>query len=324
MPKSESHLVRNVAIVGLSIGAAGLGLGYCSEQFGFNESEEGRGTRSELTLPASELETSLGVLAVTNDIELRVTHDIEAFGETADLYTDVFPATVPGFVEFKVEDMPQQDIDDQGTPAVTDDRVTVTIDRGDIFLQERAEQLQDSVTFRVEDGKLAEGSGLPIEVGTRVALDDGEYQTGQYSFDPEEAESIFTKLGDAITFGFTDINSGTAENVTRLGQLAALNPACIRAVEEGVGIDNLIAASFQDMYEARGAAAENVTVEFEGEYPEDFGDMPDESGVTFNEYTENVEASLEGDNQKQISFSSDCNADGTREPNSQVRIANAR
>ena len=79
-----------------AFGLAAFGLGYCSSQFGLGTSEEGRGTDSDLLFPASELETTLAVLAVHNSIELRVTHDIEVFGERRSIYTDVYPAEVPG------------------------------------------------------------------------------------------------------------------------------------------------------------------------------------------------------------------------------------
>jgi len=88
-----------------AVGLAAFGIGYCSDQFGFTESEEGRGLGSELIFPASELETTLTLIAVQNTVELRVTHDVEIFGRTQSLYTDVYPAQVPGFVEFKIEDV---------------------------------------------------------------------------------------------------------------------------------------------------------------------------------------------------------------------------
>ena len=108
-------------------------------------------------------------------------------------------------------------------------------------VQERVEQMREPVTFTVADGRLAEGSGLPIEAGTRVFLADGEYTTGAFEFDPEGAESIVTKLADGVTLGLTDLNAGTSENILRIAQLATLNPACLRAADEAVGFDQLIA-----------------------------------------------------------------------------------
>jgi hypothetical protein len=320
---AESHTARNILFAGAGFAGIVWGLGECTDIINFGESEEGRGTRSELVLPASELETSMGFIAVQNDIELRVTHDLEIAGRTVDLYTDVFPAQIPGFVEFKIEDMPEITVVEGGDPnSASDDEVTVQLSREDIFLQERTEQLQDSVSFTVRDGRLTEGEGLPIELGTRVMLEDGTYETGVFDFDPEQAESIITKVADAFTFGLTDINAGTTENLSRLGQLATLNPACIRAVDESVGLDKLIGTSFEDVLVRNGYQAEDITVEFDGKYPE-YDEFPDETGTTFNEYTEIVEAALEGDNQKTIDFSADCDADGVVETGSKVTISSA-
>jgi hypothetical protein len=52
---------------------------------------------------------------VQNTVELRVTHDVEIFGRTQSLCTDVYPAHVPGFVEFKIEDVPEVQV----TPPAT-------------------------------------------------------------------------------------------------------------------------------------------------------------------------------------------------------------
>ena len=213
-----------------AVGVAALGIGYCSDQFGFNESEEGRGVNSRLVFPASELETTLGLMAVQNNVELRVTHDIEILGRTQDIYTDVFPAQVPGLLEFRVEDLPDIEVSNNN-------EVTVTIPRANVFVQERVEQLREPVTFTVEDGRVSEAGGLPIEKGTRVFLEDGTYSTGAFVFDPEESESILTKAVDGMTLGLTNINVGTAENVLKIGQLATLNPACIRLAAERIGLE---------------------------------------------------------------------------------------
>ena len=75
----------------------------------------------------------------------------------------------------------------------------MTIARDSVFVQDRVEQLREPVGFTVADGRLVEGSGLPIEPGTRVFLADGEYTTGAFEFDPEGAESVVTKLADGPT-----------------------------------------------------------------------------------------------------------------------------
>jgi len=237
-----------------ALGVAALGLGYCSDQFGFNESEEGRGVNSKLVFPASELETTLGLMAVQNDVELRVTHDIEILGRTQDIYTDVFPAQVPGLLEFRVEDLPDVEV-------TNENEVKVTIPRANVFVQERVEQLREPVTFTVEDGRISEAGGLPIEKGTRVFLEDGTYSTGAFVFDPEESESIMTKAVDGMTLGLTNINVGTAENVLKIGQLATLNPACIRLAAETVGPEQLFAAGVRDHLLRRGFGAPNIEIE---------------------------------------------------------------
>src|SRR4030095_12087524 len=97
-------------------------------------------------------------VAGQNDVELRVTHDIEILGRTQDIYTDVFPAQVPGLLEFRVEDLP--DVERGGR-----DKVAVPIPRANVFVQERVEQLREPVSFTVEDGRVSEAGGLPIEEG---------------------------------------------------------------------------------------------------------------------------------------------------------------
>jgi hypothetical protein len=305
---------RTVIAVVAAVGLAALGLGYCSDQFGFNESEEGRGVTSEMVFPASELETTLGLIAVQNSIELRVTHDIEVFGRVQDLYTDVFPAEVPGFVELKIEDVPEVEISGD------DDRVTVTIARDDVFVQERVEPLQEPVDFTVADGRIADEGGLPIERGTRVFLEDGNYSTGAFVFDPEGAESALTKIADGVTLGLTDINAGTSENILKIAQLATLNPACLRAADETVGLEALIAGGIEDYFVGRGFPAERVEVEFTGEFPA-YDEFPDETGATFQESLASVEDSLAGDNQKTIDLAADCDSDAVIEPDSGISVS---
>jgi hypothetical protein len=301
-----------------AFGLAAFGLGYCSSQFGLGTSEEARGTDSELLFPASELETTLAVLAVHNTIELRVSHDVEVFGENRSLYTDVYPAEVPGFVELRIEDVPEIEVE-QGAGAGGGDRVRVSIARDAVFVQERVEQLRDPVTFTVADGRLAEGSGLPIETGTRVFLADGEYTTGAFVFDPEGAESVVTKLADGVTLGLTDLNAGTSENVLRLAQLATLNPACLRAADEAVGFDRLIAGGIEDHLVRRGVDPDDIEFAFTGEYPP-YDEIPDETGATFAESRRSVEQALAGDNEKTIDLAADCDADAVVEPDSALTL----
>lgn len=307
---------RTLIVAIAAIGLAGLGIGYCSDQFGFNASEEGRGLGSEVVFPASELETTLAVIAVQSTIELRVTHDIEVFGRTQDLYTDVYPAEVPGFVELRIEDVPDVEVTRDGGDG---DRVTVTIAREDIFVQERVEQLREPVSFTVADGRIVDEGGLPIETGTRVFLEDGSYTTGAFVFDPEGAESALTKIADAVTLGLTDINAGTSENILRIAQLATLNPACIRAVDESVGIERLIAGGIEDYFVGEGFPAERVEVEFTGELPA-YDELPDETGATFQESRRSVEESLAGDNKKSIEMAADCDSDAVIEPDSALSL----
>ena len=304
--------IRTAIAAVAAFGLAALGLGYCSNQFGFNESEEGRGTRSRLVFPASELETTLGLMAVQNNVELRVTHDIEILGRTQDIYTDVFPARVPGLLEFRVEDVPDIEVSN-------DNKVMVTIPRGNVFVQERVEQLREPVEFTVEDGRIAEPGGLPIEKGTRVFLEDGTYSTGAFVFDPEQSESILTKAVDGMTLGLSNINAGTAENVLKIGQLATLNPACIRLAAERVGLEELLSAGIRDHLVRKGFSPEDIDIEFTGEFPA-YDQFPDETGATFDEVRRSVEAGLAGDNQKTIQFSTDCDSDSIAEPDSTVSI----
>jgi hypothetical protein len=316
MRRAEKRLkgggrIRTAIAAVAAIGLAALGLGYCSDQFGFNDTEEGRGTSSELVFPASELETTLGLIAVQNNVELRVTHDIEILGRTQDIYTDVFPAQVPGLLEFRVEDLPDVE--------VSDEEVKVTIPRANVFVQERVEQLREPVTFTVEDGRISEEGGLPVEKGTRVFLEDGTYSTGAFVFDPEQSESVMTKAADGITLGLTDINAGTAENILRIAQLATLNPACIRLAAETVGLEQLFAAGIRDHLLRRGFGARNIEIEFTGDFPA-YDQFPDETGATFDESRRSVEAALAGENQKTIEFSADCDSDSIMEPDSTISI----
>ena len=308
-------VVRTAIAAVAALGLAALGLGYCSDQFGFNESEEGRGVSSRLVFPASELETTLGLIAVQNDVELRVTHDVEILGRTQDIYTDIFPAQVPGLLEFRVEDLPDVEVSN-------DNQVKVTIPRDHVFVQERVEQLREPVEFTVEDGRISEAGGLPIEEGTRVFLEDGTYSTGAFVFDPEQSESILTKAVDGMTLGLTNINSGTAENVLKIGQLATLNPACIRLAAERVGLDELMAGGIRDHLLRKGFRAEDIDIEFTGEFPA-YDQFPDETGATFEEARRRVEAGLAGENQKTIQFSTDCDSDSIAEPDSTVSISAA-
>ena len=305
-----------------ALGLAAFGLGYCSSQFGLGNSEEGRGTDSDLLFPASELETTLAVLAVHNSIELRVTHDVELLGETRSLYTDVYPAEVPGFVELRIEDVPEIDVD-EGAGARGGDRVRVTIARDAVFVQERVEQLRAPVTFTVADGRLAEGNGLPIEPGTRVFLRDGEYTTGAFVFDPEGAESAVTKLADGVTLGMTDLNAGTSENILRIAQLATLNPACLRAADEAVGFDTLIAGGIEDHLVRQGVDPDDIEFSFTGDYPP-YDEIPDETGATFAESRRTVEQALAGENDKTIDLAADCDADSVVEPDSLVTLTAER
>jgi hypothetical protein len=315
-------LGRTAVAAVAAFGVAAFGLGYCTSQFGVGESEEGRGTDSALLFPASELETTLAVLAVHNSIELRVTHDIELFGENRAIYTDVYPAEVPGFVELRIEEVPDIDVD-EGAGRDGGDRVEVTIARDSLFVQERVEQLRDPVTFTVADGRLVEGSGLPIEPGTRVFLADGEYTTGAFRFDPEGAESVVTKVADGVTLGLTDLNAGTSENILRIAQLATLNPACLRAADEAVGFDRLISGGIEDHLLRQGIDAGDIEFTFTGEYPP-YDEVPDETGATFAESRRSVEQALAGDNEKHIEMSADCDADAVVEPGSAVTITAER
>jgi hypothetical protein len=307
--------VRGVALLVAAVGLAGLGLGYCSDRFGLRQSDEGGGVDSAITFPASELETTLAVVAVHNTIELRVTHDIEVFGRTQDLYTDVYPAEVPGFVELRIDDLPDIDIDG-GV-------VTVSVDRGEVYVQERVEQLGEPVAFTVHDGRIVEGQGLPVDAGTRVFLEDGSYSTGAFSFDPEAAESVLTKIADGVTLGLTDISAGTSENILKIAQLATLNPACLQAVDETVGLDSLLAAGIVDHFVEEGYAAADVDVVFTGEYPA-YDAFPDETGTTFAEARQAVAEALRGDNKKTIDLAADCDADDVVEPASSLSITPAR
>jgi hypothetical protein len=307
---------RTAILAVAAFGLAAFGLGYCSSQFGLGTSEEGRGLDSDLLFPASELETTLAVLAVHNSIELRVTHDIEVFGEQRSIYTDVYPAEVPGFVELRIEDVPDIDVDEG---AGGGGRVRVSLARDAVFVQERVEQLREPVTFTIADGRLAEGSGLPIESGTRVFLADGEYTTGAFVFDPEGAESVITKLADGVTLGLTDINAGTSENILRIAQLATLNPACLRAADEAVGFDQLIAGGIEDHLVGRGVDPDDIEFAFTGEYPA-YDEIPDETGATFAESRESVEQALAGDNEKTIELAADCDADAVVEPDSAISL----
>lgn len=307
--------VRTAIAAVAAVGLAAVGIGYCSNQFGFNESEEGRGVSSRLVFPASELETTLGLMAVQNNVELRVTHDIEILGRTQDIYTDIFTAQVPGLLEFRVEDLPDIEVS-------SDNEVKVTIPRANVFVQERVEQLREPVTFTVEDGRIADAGGLPIEKGTRVFLEDGTYSTGEFVFDPEESESILTKAVDGMTLGLTNLNSGTAENVLKIGQLATLNPACIRLAAERVGLEELLAGGIRDHLLRKGFSAQNIDIEFTGDFPA-YDQFPDETGATFEEARHSVEAGLAGDNQKTIQFSTDCDSDSIAEPDSTVSLTSA-
>jgi hypothetical protein len=308
-----------------AVGLAAFGIGYCSDQFGFTESEEGRGLGSELIFPASELETTLALIAVQNTVELRVTHDVEIFGRTQSLYTDVYPAQVPGFVEFKIENVPEVEVTPAGDGADREgersagDHVRVTIARDDVFVQERVEQLREPVSFTVADGRIADEGGLPIETGTRVFLADGTYSTGEFVFDPEGAESVLTKVADGVTLGLTDINAGTSENILKIAQLATLNPACIRAADESVGLERLIGGGIEDYLVGQGFRPEDIEIEFTGEFPA-YDRFPDETGATFEESRQSVEAALAGDNQKTVEFSAACNSDAVIEPDSAISL----
>ena len=304
---------RTVIAAIAAVGVAALGIGYCSDQFGFNESDEGRGVSSDLVFPASELETTLGLIAVQNNVELRVTHDIEIFGRRQDIYTDVYPADVPGLLEFRIEDVPEIELTD-------DDQVEVTIPRGEVFVQERVEQLREPVTFTVEDQRITEEGGLPIEEGTPVFLEDGSYSTGEFSFDPEQAESLLTKAADGITLGLTDISTGASENILKIAQLATLNPACIRLAAERIGLEELFAAGIRDHLVGQGFREEDIEIGFTGEFPA-YDQFPDETGATFQESRRSVEAALRGDNQKTLEFSADCDSDSIVEPDSTVSIS---
>lgn len=317
-PRRGRGLGRTAIAAVAAFGLAAFGLGYCSSQFGLGTSEEGRGTDSDLLFPASELETTLALLAVHNSIELRVSHDVELFGENRSIYTDVYPAEVPGFVELRIEDVPDIDVD-EGGGRDGGDRVTVTIARDSVFVQERVEQLREPVTFTVADGRLAEGSGLPIEPGTRVFLADGEYTTGAFEFDPEGAESVVTKLADGVTLGLTDLNAGTSENILRIAQLATLNPACLQAADEAVGFDHLIAGGIEDHLVRQGIDPGDIEFAFTGAYPP-YDEFPDETGATFAESRHSVEQALAGDNEKTIEMSADCDADSVVEPDSAISL----
>ena len=316
--RGPAGLVRTAIAAVAALGLGAFGLGYCSSQFGFGESEEGRGTDSDLLFPASELETTLAVLAVHNSIELRVTHDVELFGEQQALYTDVFPAEVPGFVELRIEDVPDIEVA-EGEGRNGGDRVRVTIARDSVFVQERVEQLSAPVAFTVADGRLVEGNGLPIEPGTRVFLADGEYTMGAFEFDPEGAESTVTKVADGVTLGLTDLNAGTSENIMRIAQLATLNPACLRTADEAVGLDQLIAGGLEDHLVRRGFDPADIEIVFTGEFPP-YDEFPDETGATFAESRRGVEQALAGENEKTIDMAADCDGDAVVEPDSVVPL----
>ena len=258
------------------------------------------------------------MLAVHNSIELRVTHDVEMFGEQRPLYTDVYPAEVPGFVELRIEDVPDIDVA-EGEGRGGGDRVRVTIARDSVFVQERVEQLREPVSFTVADGRLVEGSGLPIEPGTRVFLADGEYTTGAFEFDPEGAESAVTKLADGVTLGMTDLSAGTSENILRIAQLATLNPACLRAADEAVGLDQLIAGGIEDHLVRQGVDPADIEFAFTGEYPP-YDEFPDETGATFAESRRSVEQALAGENEKSIDMAADCDGDAVVDPDSSILL----
>lgn len=321
-PRRRTRFGRTALVAATAVGVAAFGLGYCSSQFGLGRSEEGRGTVSELLFPASELETTLAVLAVHNAIELRVTHDVELFGRRRPIYTDVYPAEVPGFVELRIEDVPDIDVDEGGGRG-GNDRVRVTIARESVFVQERVEQLSEPARFTVEDGRLVEAERLPIEPGARVFLADGEYTTGAFEFDAEGAESALTKLADGVTLGLTGLNAGTSENMLRIAQLATLNPACLRAADEAVGLDDLIGGGIVDHLVGRGIDPADVDLRFTGGYPP-YDEFPDETGATFEEARRGVERALAGDNEKTIDIATDCDADSVVEPDSVVSLSAER
>jgi hypothetical protein len=125
-----------------------------------------------------------------------------------------------------------------------------------------------------------------------------------------------------MTLGLTNLNSGTAENVLKIGQLATLNPACIRLAAERIGLEELLAGGIRDHLLRKGFSAQNIDIEFTGDFPA-YDQFPDETGATFEEARHSVEAGLAGDNQKTIQFSTDCDSDSIAEPDSTVSLTSA-
>ena len=135
-------------------------------------------------------------------------------------------------------------------------------------------------------------------------------------------EAALALVTDGMTLGLTNINSGTAENVLKIGQLATLNPACIRLAAERVGLEQLLAGGIHDHLLRNGFRAQDIDIEFTGEFPA-YDQFPDETGATFEEARRRVEAGLAGENQKTIEFSTDCDSDSIAEPDSTVSISAA-
>jgi hypothetical protein len=130
---------------------------------------------------------------------------------------------------------------------------------------------------------------------------------------------VLTKVADGVTLGLTDINAGTSENILKIAQLATLNPACIRAADETVGLERLIGGGIEDHLVRQGFRPEDIEIEFTGEFPA-YDQFPDETGATFEESRQSVELALAGDNQKTVELSADCNSDAVIEPDSAISL----
>jgi hypothetical protein len=84
-------------------------------------------------------------------------------------------------------------------------------------------------------------------------------------------------------------------------------------------LEDLLAAGIRDHLLRKGFSARNITIDFTGTFPA-YDQFPDETGATFEESRQSVEAALAGDNQKTIQFSTDCDSDSIAEPDSTVSI----
>jgi hypothetical protein len=89
---------------------------------------------------------------------------------------------------------------------------------------------------------------------------------------------------------------------------------------ERVGLERLFAAGIRDHLLRKGFSPDNIDIEFTGKFPA-YDQFPDETGATFEDARQTVEAALAGENQKTIQFSTDCDSDSIAEPDSTVSIS---